>query len=236
MLRIGVGVGVCGGGPWSPASVPGAYVFSHADAGAAVTGSGVSRWDDLTGNGRHWTQGTDASRPPLVTSGFGGRNAIKFDGVADFLTGASLAALTAGEVFLAVQAAADPGVAGKTGLWRMGVNAGSDAHYPFTDGVIYDDWGSSARKTTVNPTPSLASPRIYNVISTATEWTSNLDGAQIFTTATNTITFHATPWLGKGPAVFLDGWVRAIAIYSSKLSASDRASVLAWFKAFCGVA
>lgn len=52
--------------------------------GIAVTGAGVSQWDDASGNGRHLLQGTDANRPPLQ-----GDNTILFDGAGDFLqTGA----------------------------------------------------------------------------------------------------------------------------------------------------
>ena len=37
--------------------------------GITVTGSGVSQWDDISGNGRHLLQGTDAARPALQADG-----------------------------------------------------------------------------------------------------------------------------------------------------------------------
>ncbi len=48
--------------------------------GITVTGSGVSQWADQSGNDRHLTQGTDASRPAPQSDG-----SILFDGVDDYL-------------------------------------------------------------------------------------------------------------------------------------------------------
>lgn len=48
--------------------------------GVTVTGSGVSQWDDQSGNGRHLLQATDAARPPKQADG-----SITFNGVAQTL-------------------------------------------------------------------------------------------------------------------------------------------------------
>lgn len=48
--------------------------------GITVTGSGVSQWDDASGNARHLLQGTDTNRPALQADG-----SILFDGVDNFL-------------------------------------------------------------------------------------------------------------------------------------------------------
>lgn len=50
------------------------------NTGQTVTGSGVSQWDDQSGNGNHLLQGTDANRPTLQSDG-----SVLFDGVAHFL-------------------------------------------------------------------------------------------------------------------------------------------------------
>lgn len=48
--------------------------------GITVTGSGVSQWDDQSGNGRHLLQGTDAARPALQGDG-----TILFNGTSHYL-------------------------------------------------------------------------------------------------------------------------------------------------------
>ena len=48
--------------------------------GQTVTGSGVSQWDDLSGNGRHLLQGTDAARPALQADG-----SVLFNGTSHYL-------------------------------------------------------------------------------------------------------------------------------------------------------
>jgi hypothetical protein len=64
------------------------------NSGVTVTGSGVSQWNDASGNGRNLTQGTDANRPPLQASG-----AILFDGAAQFLRTASFTINQPGTVY-----------------------------------------------------------------------------------------------------------------------------------------
>lgn len=48
--------------------------------GITVTGSGVSQWDDQSGNGRHLLQGTDAARPALQADG-----SVLFNGTSHYL-------------------------------------------------------------------------------------------------------------------------------------------------------
>lgn len=48
--------------------------------GITVTGSGVSQWDDLSGNGRHLLQGTDSARPALQADG-----SVLFNGTSHYL-------------------------------------------------------------------------------------------------------------------------------------------------------
>lgn len=52
----------------------------RAGQGITVTGSGVSQWDDQSGNDRHLLQGTDAARPALQGDG-----TILFNGTSHYL-------------------------------------------------------------------------------------------------------------------------------------------------------
>jgi hypothetical protein len=66
--RVGMGGGVI-----MPSLPVGA--IAHWKSGIVVTGSGVSQWDDETGNGHHWVQTTDANRPAKQ-----GDDALLFNG------------------------------------------------------------------------------------------------------------------------------------------------------------
>lgn len=61
----------------SAAGLAAAFRFNR---GITESGSGVSQWDDVSGNARHLSQATDASRPAKQADG-----SILFDGVADNL-------------------------------------------------------------------------------------------------------------------------------------------------------
>lgn len=68
-----------GGAPFSPDSLPNlAAWFKHGQGITVVTG--VSQWNDASGNARHLKQATLGSQPALQ-----GDNSILFDGVDDFL-------------------------------------------------------------------------------------------------------------------------------------------------------
>ena len=197
----------------------------------ALNGSDVSSWTDKSGNGRHWAQATGALQPASVVDT--SRPAVSFSAVATkHLLGPDLAtpAWAAAESFLVLRVAADPAASGaSSGLWRTSA-AAAETSYPFTDGSIYDDFATTSRVTVGNPTPSLASPRIYQTISASGEWTALLDGTQIFTTATNTVGWNATTYLGRSVSIYLDGVIWEWLVYAQKLTAPNRAAVTAYLK------
>jgi len=63
-----------------PSELSGLKVWTRFDSGITVTGSGVSQWDDQSGNGNHLKQVTDTNRPSKESDG-----SILFDGVDNFL-------------------------------------------------------------------------------------------------------------------------------------------------------
>lgn len=74
-------------GGWTPASLSGLAVWLDADDASTFTfssGSVVSQWNDKSGNGRHFSQGTVAAQPAR-TGTIGTRTAVTFDGSDDFL-------------------------------------------------------------------------------------------------------------------------------------------------------
>lgn len=249
--RLGSGAwqmigGIGGGAAFSPLSLAPAMWQRFQDTATLFTTSGgstnvasasdpIGRAEDKSGNGRHWTQATAGSRLLWQPGVVNGHAVARADGVDDHWTGPDLSTLTAGEVFIVVKLDADPPAAdAQTGFWDIGSDTNLADAIPFTDGVLYDSFGSTARKTTVNPTPSLATAfRLYNVVSVSGEWTSFLDGTQLFTTATNTVGFTTTTLLGRsaGGAVnsFLDGDIAEFILFPRKLSAGEKTQMKAYF-------
>jgi hypothetical protein len=71
---------------WTPAQLPNLQLWLDAadDSTITLNGSSVSQWDDKSGNGRHFSQTTDATwQPAYVTPGINGRGSLSFDGIND---------------------------------------------------------------------------------------------------------------------------------------------------------
>lgn len=65
----------------------GATIFDSNSGGSATTNGGeVGRWEDKSGNGRHFVQSVANSRPLLRTGNRNGRSGIEFDGSNDGMT------------------------------------------------------------------------------------------------------------------------------------------------------
>lgn len=65
----------------------GATIFDSNSGGSQTANNGaVGRWEDKSGNGRHWIQATANNRPVLRENNRAGRAGIEFDGTNDGLT------------------------------------------------------------------------------------------------------------------------------------------------------
>jgi len=74
-------------GGFDPRSIANLTVWYDASVSTSVTiETGVSQWNDLSGNGRHLTQTTTNNQPAYVTNALNGRPAIDFDGSNDSLS------------------------------------------------------------------------------------------------------------------------------------------------------
>lgn len=69
-----------GSATWDPRSIPGLQFWCRADriSAANLSAAKVNTWSDLSGNGRHLTQGTDANRPTLVAGSINGQPVVRF--------------------------------------------------------------------------------------------------------------------------------------------------------------
>lgn len=216
--------------PSPPGGVAGLRTWHDFSALTGANDDPVALCLDSSGAGSAATA-LGTARPLLKTAVVNGLHAVLFDGVDDSMTlGNPMSGASAGTLFMVVKAALDPNTGVMTGHPLMGWGSGGGAIialYPFTDGQIYDDWGATVRKTTGNPTPSLAAFHIYEVVSAAGAWTNWINGTQHFTTATNTVGWGTSPQYGAFGGFFFNGHLAEVCAYGSALSPGDRSLVRA---------
>ncbi len=185
---------------------------------------------DQSGNGRHMTQATGSKKALIKDARINGKATFLHDGVDDLYDLPDMSALTALTAFVVVRLAADPPpLDAKTGLWKLGTHIGPGAaHYPYTDGTIYDGAGSAGRTVVGNPTPALTTARHYCARSAVGSWEAWLDGASLASNANAAGPGLPTdPRMGSfgGADVLLDGEWAELILCSAALSAGDRQAV-----------
>jgi hypothetical protein len=195
---------------------------------------------DLSAAGNDGTQ-ADANLRPLYRADVSGHPAMEFGrSIVGTFTPSKYVlpdlGLTLGaEMFAVVQLNADPPPTdNKTGPIIGDNSASINANaFPYTDGVVYEGFYSTVRKTTVDPTPSMATFRIVNLISKDGEWSFNIDGSSVYTTATNTFHNPAAANLGADDRVSsgLHGHIKEIFLFDDRLDSGDRTAMVAYLTA-----
>lgn len=225
---------------FSPSDIVGLHIWLHPTSGfydatsggnlVTTNNSPIARWADASGGGRHFTKAT-SNQPLLATSFLNGYDAVNFDGwpSSKWLIGPTLS-LTAGTGFLVVKADAnDSG----NGLWHFG-DLTANVHYTYSDGNLYESFGTNARKNTGNPTPNVSAWHVYEVVAATNDWRVYFDGTLHYSTASNTVYFPSAgqlPNLGGSidPGNFsLAGYIAEFILYDSALGTTDRQSVEAY--------
>jgi hypothetical protein len=213
---------------------------------AGADGIPIDTITDSSGNNFTATSPGGTTRATKAAAHQNGKSTLKFTGnniqryqlPSNFYGSASAAS-----AYIVLQLVADPPAGGTvTGLWSIGSDAAGDA-FPFTDGNIYCGFASTVRKACGNPVVSMAGVyRIYSFYSAANDWGMFIDGGAggssggttaFFSTATNTVGFDTTPWIGVPDALTaaLDGWLADVIFTTAKQSTLDRQKMegyLAW--------
>ena len=162
----------------------------------------IGTWTSRTGV-NNATQATAANKPTYKVNMSGGQPALRFDGNDKMGFASSIISGTPdGFATFIYKVDADPAADPTTGA-VLG-DFGSDAlanHWPYSDGNIYDDFGSTSRKTAGNPTPSLASFRLISQHSAASDFVIRIDGVQFYSTSTNTVGWNSVQRIGVSLAV-----------------------------------
>ena len=93
-------------------------LWCRADAGVDENGSGVSGWEDMSGNGNGFAQATASAQPSLDPAAQGGRPGLLFDGSDDEMSGPDLyGTVTANDDWTVVVVVCEGWTAGTTGSW-----------------------------------------------------------------------------------------------------------------------
>ena len=201
-----------------------------------LTGSTVPTWTDESGNGYDAVIGT-GTEPTLTAAGLNDLNVVTFTDVTHDMTisSALMTGATEGGMIAVAQLVSDPpsseSYAGAI-LDAFTPNS-SASHWPYSDGTIYDTWGTPDRKVPGDPTPSLTSPRIWSTSSAASDWQAYLDGVEFYATTSNTMNFGtATRRLGWNQASLrLHGFIAEIIVVDQALDETTRQKLegyLAW--------
>ncbi len=215
----------------------GTYQDTGTSTPAIADNDRVGGWVPKTGssNTEEWTQTTAGQRPTLKTNIFNGLPAVltagpAFEGYLKSGVSPGFSALTAAEIFIVLKVATE---ASNQGIYDFSPTDGT--LHPYSgDGLIYDSFGTSARKNSIAFTPgTLSAPHLYNAITTSSEYTMSINGTQLFTTGTNTVSFNTLgveAWIGvNSEGAGSDAYFAEICVYNAKISAGNRTSLKAYF-------
>ena len=177
----------------------------------------------------HTATGTQRPTYNATDANFNSEPSLTFNGTSNFVADTSFnsTGLTEAELFLVGKIDNDPPAASaQSGISLFG--SGTTSHFPFTNSSIFESFGTTLRKSVGNPTDSLASPFIYNIISQSGEFTANINGSQIFTTATNTVGWNVgftRIGVSSGGSIFYDGEMVTWIVFDFILSGEQRSEL-----------
>jgi hypothetical protein len=189
-------------------------------------GSLVSSWSDRSGLGNNASQATSSARPTFQTNRQGGQPGVRFDGsnVLNFST-AIISGSTPGSCLYVFRLDLDPPITTiPTGpvMGNFG-SAADNSHSMWTDGRIYDGFGSTVRKSMADPMPRFTTSRIIAIHSASNDWQFFIDGSAFFTTVSNNVGWSSSPRIGgSGGFYFLLGVVMSVTVLNSRMSTSVR--------------
>jgi hypothetical protein len=134
----------------------------------------VTTWEDRSSSNNDATQGTANDRPLFQTAYQGGCPALQFDGATDHLDFASsiISGTPDGSVVFCFKLDTDPPAsATKAGpvFGDFGTAAALNV-FPWTDGNIYDDFGSTVRSNAGDPSLSFTTTRVVYQHSATNDW------------------------------------------------------------------
>lgn len=230
---------------FDPASIPGLWfwvdandlstLFQDAGCSTPVTANGdpVGCWQDKSPVGNNDGLGTGG--PIYETNSVNGLASLVFDGVNDYIATTFGLSTQSGDGFIVVKANNDPSVGTTTrnGLWFASSGPFNTA-YPWTDGILYDSFGSDSSHTVGDLATPLNQWNVYNASSGPSSWNAYMNGTNVFSLGSNTRGWGA-PHIRFGytfTGIMFPGKIAEILIWTNHvLSVSDRALVTDYLRA-----
>ena len=219
-------------GSFAPPSGCVSWVEASSHVNRIDEGGLAATWLDKSGNGNHWWGDTSSStnQPALARATSGGAVWRFTSGLNIFsLLPAAVSSLTAAEYHILYKSNADPPTGSENRMLSAG-SSGQQTHLPYTDGNLYDDFGSTTRRSVARTVNVATAYRVYRATSTSTLWENAIDGTVQLTTGTNTVGWRATPLLGSGTGNGLLGDIVAIMIFNRALTSGERTTVQTYLK------
>jgi len=217
--------GVLGGVGYIPKSISSLRLWVAADFITGLSdGTGVETWSDLSGNGYHATQATEALRPIYKTNIINGKPVLRFAsgqflGITGYPTSDA-----AGTGIMVIDLPADP-PALDNAPWHFSSSA-LGILLPRTTGNYYDSFGTTNRYDSGNPTISMANPTIYCVQTQLNSWINYLNNGENYASVSNTVGWTATPWIGKThEGRYMTGDIAELIIYGKWLSVAEKLKI-----------
>lgn len=136
----------------------------------------------------------------------------------------NLSAFTAGEMFVKRKIDDDPSTGGAGGDgqgWKFGTDA-NPSYIPATNGLIYEDFGSTARKDAIPHTDDLEAFHVYSAYSVSGDHGVYLNGTLLNQTGTNTVGFNTACAFGRQGSAGMVGNVQTLIICNAKANTTDR--------------
>lgn len=225
---------------FNPKSIAGLAIWLDASDATTVTiGTGVSQWNDKSGNGRHFSQGS-GNNQPSYTGTLNGKNVITFDGVNDLLqrsgmNNGDVCDTTGAAVFVAFAPSSDT-------IYSVFFNGGDAGHRDrFSDGKSYNSILRATRMegVAINALPSNAAC-IYTITCSTSSHAMRVNGVQVATAANDITNYRAKTGqvfqVGNGPNFdYLAGVVGEVIQYGSALTSLQIAAVESYLAKKWGV-
>ncbi len=219
----------------TPASVKTLVLWLDATKSLTSTGSLVSKWPDQSGKGNHATQSSSGNQPTIVSSGIGGKRAVRFDGSTSYLVIADASTLQfgTGDFYIGVVASyANPTSVYSTFYGKFEAvspqrGAGLFGNHAATSTSKLYVW---LDKTSGYVTPSSGyndgKARLYAVRRAGTDLELRVGGAVMFKATPPAIDVSASGqnvWVGgRGTdAQFLDGMIAEVVVLAGVTSDAD---------------
>lgn len=190
----------------------------------------IVTWYDQSGNTFDVTQATSGTQPKIMGNGviyrLGGLPFAYFEGSRYLERANIMSAASSATLIMVAKNDADPPSCNTCGTALELIGNNNASHFPYSDGVVYDGFASQTRKTTGNPTASLASKFLLFTTSAASDWKMYINNSLHYSTATNVYTSNSNLIVGASRFYTFSykGYISEIILYDSNKE-SDRSGI-----------